>query len=180
MPKLDSFEVNLNIPLLGGIKGTWKPNKEERKAAWELYVELITRISVVELGKGKGILREALNSLYSIFGTTREILRKYGPDVAKPKKANEYSFGELSIIILNYVLRPLLEKWHPLLQEYESKRKESVSIKEHEDKWKLNSELRIELNETRKILINYSIHLAKVAKVKPLYIDNKKANRVRK
>ncbi len=172
-----SIEVNLNIPLLGGIKGTWEPNREERKAAWELYVELITRISVVELESGEGILREALSSLYSLFGITREILRKYGTSVAKPRKENEYSFGELAIIILNYVLRPLLSKWHPLLHEYESERDKDISIKEHEDKWEKNSELRKELNETRDILIVYSNHLAKVAKVKPLYKENKNANK---
>ena len=93
MPKLKSIEVNLTLPYIGGIRGDWEPNDEERKAAWELYIEFVTRISVVELKSGEGILREALNSLYSLFGITREILRKYGPDVAKPSKNNEYSFG---------------------------------------------------------------------------------------
>ncbi|RCV65836.1 hypothetical protein C5S53_01755 [Methanophagales archaeon] len=176
MPELKSIEVNLNIPLFGGIKGTWEPNDKEREAAWELYVELVTRISVVELKRGEGIVREALNSLYSLFGMTREILRKYGPDVAKPSKENEYSFGKLSFIILNYQLRPLLSKWHPLLQEYEAKKDKDISIKEHEDKWERISELREELDKTRKILIDYSKHLAKVASVVPLYKENEENN----
>jgi len=180
MPKLKSIEVNLNIPLFGGIKGTWEPNDQERRAAWELYVELVTRISVVELKGGEGILREALNSLYSLFGITREILRKYGPDVAKPSKKNKYSFGQLSIIILNYQLRPLLSKWHPQLLEYESTKEKDVSIKEHEDKWEKNAELREELDETRKILINYADHLAKVANVEPLYTASKKSIKKKK
>lgn len=174
MPKLKSIEVNLTLPYIGGIRGAWEPNDEERKAAWELYIELVTRISVVELKSGEGILREALNSLYSLFGITREILRKYGPDIAKPGKNNEYSFGKLSISILNYQLRPLLSKWHPLLQEYESKRDKKSSIKEHEDKWVKNTDLRKELDETRKILITYSNYLAKAANVNPLYTEKKK------
>jgi hypothetical protein len=166
--KLQSIKVGLDLKVLK-VEGIWTPTEKEREAAWELYVELVTRISVVELKDKEGILREALNSLYSIFSITREILRKYGPDVAIPRGENEYSFGKLAIMILNYELRPLLTKWHPLLQEYEAKRKLEVSIKEHEDNWEMNVEMRKELNETRKVLIQYSNLLAKVANVEPFY-----------
>lgn len=166
--KLQSIKVGLDLKVLK-VEGTWTPTEKEREAAWELYVELITRISVVELKDKEGILREALNSLYSIFSITREILRKYGPDVAIPRGENEYSFGKLAIMILNYELRPLLTKWHPLLQEYEAKRKPEISIKEHEDNWEMNAEMHKELNETRKVLIQYSNLLAKVANAEPLY-----------
>lgn len=47
----ESVKVKLNIPLVGGIEGTWKFDENEKKAAWEMYVELITRIPVVELKK---------------------------------------------------------------------------------------------------------------------------------
>jgi hypothetical protein len=60
-----------------------------------MYVELITRISVVELKPGEGLLREALSSLYTLFDTTRMILRKYGPSVAQPKGKDKLSFGYL-------------------------------------------------------------------------------------
>lgn len=166
--KLQSIKVGLDLKVLK-VEGTWTPTEKEREAAWELYVELITRISVVELKDKEGILREALNSLYSLFSITREILRKYGPDVAIPRGENEYSFGKLAIMILNYELRPLLTKWHPVLQEYEAKRKPEISIKEQEDNWERKAEMRKELNETRKVLIQYSNLLAKVANVEPLY-----------
>jgi len=166
--KLQSIKVGIDLKIFKA-EGIWTPTEKEREAAWELYVELVTRISVVELKDKEGILREALNSLYSIFSITREILRKYGPDVAIPRGENEYSFGKLAIMILNYQLRPLLTKWHPLLQEYEAKRNPEVSIKEHEDKWERNAEMHSELNETRKVLIQYSNLLAKVANIEPLY-----------
>ncbi|MCK4456323.1 MAG: hypothetical protein KAW39_01135 [Thermoplasmata archaeon] len=169
MPKTESVEINLKIPLFGGVKWTWTPNDAEREAAWELYVELVTRISVVELKGGEGILREALGSLYSVFSTTRGILRSHGPEVAKPRKKKEHSLGELAIIILNYQLRPLLAEWHPRLMEYESKRSDDTSAKEHEDKWECNDELRERLDETRRILIAYSDCLARIANVEPLY-----------
>lgn len=169
MVKLKSIEVYLNVPLLGGVKGTWVPSDDERLAAWELYIELVTRISVVKLETGQGILREALDSLYSLFATTRRVLRKYGPSVAVAKGKGDISLGELAIIILNYQLRPLLSEWHPRLQDYESKREADVSLGAHESGWVHNSELRKRLDETREILIAYADLLAEAAKVPPLF-----------
>ena len=108
--KLVSIKVKINIPLIGNIEATWKPNEAEMYAAWELYVELVTRVSVVEIKVEEGTLSEALNSLYSLFETTRGILKKYGPEVAHPLEKNRISFGKLAVIILNYQLRPLLAK----------------------------------------------------------------------
>ena len=38
-----------------------------------MYIELVTRIAVIELRPEEGLLREALSSLYSLFDTTRKI-----------------------------------------------------------------------------------------------------------
>lgn len=102
-----------------------------------------------------------------------EILRKYGSDVAEPHKKADLSFGYLAIIILNCQLRPVLSKWHPLLMDYEDQRKNGISIKNHEDRWEHNKELRNTLNETRKVMMQYSDYLAKVANTKSLYPDEK-------
>ena len=119
--------VTLGLPFgLGGISGSWSPDEEERKAAWEMYVELITRISVQELQPGEGLLGEALASLYTLFGTTRDILRRYGPGVAAPKKGSDLSFGIIAVRVLNEALRPLLAKWHPELAHHESLRPAEV------------------------------------------------------
>src|SRR6266536_2347761 len=55
-------QVKLTIPFVGEVSGTWVPDDAERQAAWELYVELTTRIAVVPLGPNEGLLREALSS----------------------------------------------------------------------------------------------------------------------
>jgi hypothetical protein len=49
MPKLTSVAVSLKLPFLGDINGTWEPDETEQRAAWEMYVELVTRVSLVEL-----------------------------------------------------------------------------------------------------------------------------------
>ena len=169
MAELDNIEVSIKVPFIGEIKGTWKPDEKERDAAWEMYVELVTRISIVELKPDEGILREALSSLYSIFGTTRDILRKYGPTIAQPKAESDICFGFLAVAILNTVLRPVLAKWHPILLDYENRRDPSISILEHERKWDKQEELRKVLNDVRNTLIDYAEYLAKVSKVKPLF-----------
>lgn len=164
--------VNVSLPLGNGqgLFGTWKPDKDERDAAWEMYVELVTRATVVELQPGEGLLREALASYYSLFETTRRILRDHGPAVARPKgrNRNRLSFAEIAVGVLNGSVRPLLAKWHPLLQDYESQRPPLMSPMQHERSWTLEPELRSEINRVRKILILYADLLAKIANVPQL------------
>jgi hypothetical protein len=167
--KLTSVTVKLQLPYIGAIEGNWQPDEREREAAWEMYVELITRIAVVELGPGEGLLSEALGSLYTLFEATRTILRKYGPQIAKSKGDGQLSFGYLSVAVLNGVLRPLLTTWHPLLVDYETQRSPEVSALEHERAWKRADELRDELNGAREALYEYANVLAEVAGVQPLH-----------
>jgi hypothetical protein len=171
MAKLKSVKVNISLPWIGSVEGTWEPDENERNAAWDLYVEIITRISIVELQPDEGFLKEALSSLYSIFETTRDILKKYGASVARAKGESYISFGYLAVAILNTVLRPVLAKWHPLLLDYEDRRQENVSVKEHERNWEKHEELRQVLNDVRLILIEYAKLLAQVADVPLLIIE---------
>ena len=46
MPKLTSVAVSLKLPFLGDINGTWEPDEAEQRVAWEMYVELVTRVSL--------------------------------------------------------------------------------------------------------------------------------------
>ncbi|GAA3071405.1 hypothetical protein [Streptomyces glomeratus] len=154
-----SVDVKLNLRVLE-ISGTWEPNDAERRAAWELYVELVTRVSVVPLRENDGLLREALSSLYSLFVTTREVLRTYGPEVAEPKRNGQYNFGYLAVAMLNYGLRPLLADWHPTLEDWETRRPADRSRRDHEQAWDRAGELRTALRDTRGILTAYADLLA--------------------
>jgi hypothetical protein len=140
-------------------------NSDQEAAAWEIYVELVTRISVVELGAEQGLLREALGSLHSLFGTIRAILRRHGPSVAR---AGGFEASEVSVVamaILNDVLRPLLADWHPQLLEHESRCPAGVSATEHERAWTRNGEMREALAEARVRLADYAGLLAAAAAV---------------
>lgn len=170
MQKPDSVKVSLKLPFIGGIEGNWEFDEKEKEAAWEMYVELVTRISVVKLEYDEGLLREALSSLHTLFSTTRNILRQYGPSIATPKGEENLSFGYIAIVILNTLIRPVLSKWHPLLLDYESK-KGNISPLEHERNWDKHDELRDVLEEVRMKLIEYANLLSKVAGVPSLIIE---------
>ncbi|GEC04157.1 hypothetical protein SSP24_18120 [Streptomyces spinoverrucosus] len=157
--------AKLTIPFVGEISGTWEPADAERSAAWELYLELITRVSVEELDADEGLLREALSSLYTFFNTTREILRRYGPDVAPPLAPGHVSFGVLAVTVLNRVLRPLLTSWHPRLAAYESQRPPSRDPVAHERQWEHSADLRAEIAAVRRTLASLARTLQVVAGV---------------
>ena len=153
-------KVSVSLPFGIGA-AEWEADQTERRAAWSLYVELVTRIAVDTLDTEQGLLREALNSLYSLFETTREILKEAGPDVG----ASRQSVGGIAIAVLNKGLRPFLTNWHPRLQVWEAKRSAEVSLAEHEQQWSEISELRKELESLRQDLSQYAIALAEIAEV---------------
>ncbi len=153
-------KVAVNLPFeLGSFE--WEIDPVEREAAWELYIELMTRSAVQPLDPGQGLLREALDSLYSLFATTRAVLRKAGPNVGVARR----SVGGLALAVLNNGLRPFLVRWHPLLQSWEAQRPRALSIRQHEDHWHDAPAMRAELEALRKELAVYAEALATIAGV---------------
>jgi hypothetical protein len=154
-------KVSVSLPFGIG-SAEWQADSTERNAAWSLYVELVTRIAVQPLEIDQGTVREALNSLYSLFSSTREILRTAGPDVG----ASHNSVGGIAISVLNNGLRPFLSKWHPLLQVWEAGRPPGLSPMEHEKNWTEGPEIRNELSALLVNLEKYANALAEIAGVK--------------
>lgn len=164
MPKRDPAKlkkVSVSIPFGIG-SAEWEADLTERKAAWSLYIELVTRIAIHPLEINEGVLREALTSLHGLFATTREILKAAGPDVG----ASHDSVGGIAIAVLTDGLRPFLAKWHPRLQAWEAQRPPHLSPKEHEQQWSEEPKLRAELESLRKELEQYANALAIIAGVK--------------
>ena len=166
MPRLVNVKLDLKLPGIGGIQGTWEPDESEVRAAWELYVEMVTRTPLGDLSTQEGSTREALNSIYSLFDTTRVILRSYGPSVAKPGGGRGLSFGYLAVSMLNLVLRPLLTKWHPRLQGWER-----MNLDTPESEWPDRSKFLENLDLVRERLEQYSGLFAEVAGVPELLIE---------
>lgn len=163
MPRFDPTrlkKVSFSLPFsIGSVE--WEVDPTERRAAWSLYVELVTRIAVQPLEVDEGLLREALTSLYNLFPVTRQVLKEAGPDVG----ASRDSVGGIAIAVLNNGLRPFLSKWHPLLQTWEAQRPANKSPKEHECHWSEEPRLRGELEWLRRDLEQYANALAVIAGV---------------
>ena len=150
------------------VSGVWTPAPLEREAAGELYVELATRITTVEQKPGAGIVREELNSIYSLFACTRDILRKYGPELAPRGRAGGVTFAGIAVEMVNTVLRPLLTKWHPALAEWEATRLPGTSVVVHERGWEQIDVLRTEVAETRQVLLDLAAELHDAMRIEPL------------
>ncbi|MCM3689051.1 hypothetical protein [Kocuria rosea] len=166
-------EVNAEIGLpwgLGKVGGTWRPDDAERAAAWEMLVELSTRVALAELRPGEGLLREALSSHYALFGVTRDLLRRHGVATARPNFVQEgtVSFAALSISMLNGAIRPLLAYWHPVLRDYEERKPWEVSSIDWERQWDKAEVLRKELADVRSTLMAYAGLIADVCDARPV------------
>jgi hypothetical protein len=158
--KVKATKLTVGLPFnLGQLE--FELDEVQQRAAWELYVELTTRITVQPLDPNEGLMREAMSSLYSIFGATREILREAGPSVAQGPN----SFGPMAIEVLNKGLRPFLAKWHPSLLAYEQKRPLEVSTRDHERLWDKAPEFYEELAKVQEQMMIYAEALGKIARV---------------
>jgi hypothetical protein len=133
---------------VGFLEAEFAPRDPDRSAAWDLYVELLTRITTQYLPPEVGDERTALDSVYAIFPLTREILRKHG--------SGSGEFAKLAIPILNQIVRPFTAKWHRL----------SLSGAFKDKAHRL--EFRKDLSALQPILRHYTAALADMAAVEDL------------
>lgn len=126
----------------------WTPKAADKNAAWALYVELLTRITTQPLPIQHGDEKTALDSVYSLFATTREVIREYGPECI--------NFTKIAIVVLNQVIRPFTAKWHrkSLAGDFENDTERAV--------------FRNELAALQEELRKYSQMLADIADVEDL------------
>ena len=110
-------KVKLNLAVLATEVSFKDADKD---AAWELYIEMLTRIVTQPLPSEAGDEKTALDSVYSLFSITRQILRQHGRQTI--------NFSKVAVPVLNQVVRPFTAKWHKESLagafERESKRKE--------------------------------------------------------
>jgi hypothetical protein len=99
----DMTSLKINTPFL---EMEWKPQDEDKAAAWELYIELLTRIATQPLNETHGDEKTALESVFSLFNITRQVL--------KNNTRNCTEFAKIAVVVLNQVVRPFTAKWHHL------------------------------------------------------------------
>lgn len=150
-------ELTVRIPQFSDL--TFVVDDDARLVAWRLYVEVSTRISTQPLASDEGLLREALNSLYSLFTTTRKLLKASRPTAREAK--GEQSVEHFAISMLNNELRPFLSKWHPRLERFEDANPDSP-----EAAWEFNDQCRTELARVSANTLQYAFAFARLAGVR--------------
>ncbi len=138
-------KIKVKTPIL---ELDWAPNDPDKDAAWELYIELLTRITTQRLPKQHGNEKTALDSVHSLFKTTREVLKKKGRECVQ--------FTRIAVIVLNQIVRPFTAKWHNLSLEGAFEDIEKCKI------------FRSELAKLQNDLVNYTQMLADMANVEDL------------
>lgn len=157
--------IRIDVAIAHGsdsIGGPWHPSETECRAAWELTVELTTRVPVIPLRDEEGLLEEALLSLANLFGATRMILRQHGPVVAE-HRPGELSFAVLAGLMLNQVVRPVTAYWHPRLSEYVETRPSGTSRAERESVWPEREQLRHVLRSLGQTLSEFAEYFARAS-----------------
>ena len=141
------------------------------RAAWEIYIELVTRVPLGTLEEDGGILREALSSLHPLLPTIRTILRQLGPMKMRSDAELTQSCSYLAVSMLNVTLRPFLSKWHPLLKDYQERRPAAAGILEYEQHWQYYRQFRQEMSTLRKALLDDARGFAQIAGTPSLIIN---------
>ncbi|MBP0456479.1 tetratricopeptide repeat protein [Streptomyces montanisoli] len=131
------------------------PSPVERAAAFDLQVELVTRVGVQPLDADDGSLREALTSLHSLFATTREVLHRVAAESPPPS-----ALPRIALLLSNQHLRPFLATWHAALREHEDTRPPGRGTIEHERLWTRAVDMRTQLADLRAPLSSTAEELA--------------------
>ncbi len=97
----DMTNLKINLQFL---EMEWSPQEADKNAAWELYIEMLTRVSTQYLDPKDGDEATALQSIHKLFDLTRNIIKKHGRECIE--------FTKIAIIVLNQIIRPFTAKWH--------------------------------------------------------------------
>jgi hypothetical protein len=125
----------------------WQPRDEDKDAAWELYIELITRVATQHLDPDTGEEPAALASIHELFDLTRDVIKRHGRYCI--------NFTRIAVVVLNQRVRPFTAKWHCLMQAGDLNTEQRTAF-------------RAELRELQTDLRNYTHLLAELAAVEDL------------
>jgi hypothetical protein len=144
LEKWDLTLLKIRTPFL---EMDWQPKDEDKTAAWELYVELITRAATQGLDPDEGDEAAALASVHQLFPLTRDTIKRNGRYCI--------NFTRIAVVVLNQKVRPFTARWHPrvLAGPFDAAARDAF---------------RAELGTLQKDLRNYTRLLADMAAVEDL------------
>jgi hypothetical protein len=129
---------------------TFAPADEatDRTLAWEMQVELASRIATAPLPPGQGRLRDELNSLRRLLDEVPAALRRASPECSRPRGDNQPTTAAM-VIGIHERLLPFLRRYHASLQSWEMSAGDPSSP-EREQSWPDNGAFRRDLAELQR------------------------------
>jgi hypothetical protein len=104
LTKSGAKELYRELGLPEGFSDRWVATKEDKEFAWDLYTELRSRIITQPLHFLHGHESAALKSIHELFPYIRNLIHDKGVQAANS--------AELSLAMINKVIRPFTAKWH--------------------------------------------------------------------
>lgn len=142
----------------------WKlaSSGSQRRVAWALFVEIVTRIATWPMSDDAGDDGAALKSLHDLFQTTRKAITEMEPTRILPSRNK--MFGDTvetyALSMLNIDIRPFLSKWHPLWDAWKSENGEA-----HCRSWEQHTAFRAELRDLQTKMQERAKGLGEIAEV---------------
>ncbi len=94
-------QLKISVPFL---EMEWGPSDADKNAAWELYIELLTRTPLDAGFEDELEPKTTLDTAYSLMPVIREIIKRNGKECTE--------FAKIAIIVVQQVIRPFLARWH--------------------------------------------------------------------
>jgi len=156
--RLRTFEVDNAEIGLGSHKLRLKPNDLDRQIIYKIWVELSTRKIGIEINLEDDVIVEVYDSWYSFF----QIVRDHLKDVPASKfhRQDTQKIIELSMQILNDVIRPHLTKWQARFRWwYDNRLKDGkysdINPQDIQKEFPAFAELETDMLDVNKRLISY-------------------------
>ncbi|MEM7394278.1 MAG: hypothetical protein AAF492_18215, partial [Verrucomicrobiota bacterium] len=125
----------------------WAPTEEDKSAAWEIYIQLSSRITIQTMSSDQGDDKTALTSVYKLFPLAREIFARHG--------RRSSNLATLVLTFLNQRVRDFTTHWHGKVTD-----DENLFDHDHE-----HENFRTELERVRKSCVRLAKALADIAEV---------------
>lgn len=121
--QIDEAEIGI-----GSSKVKIRPNREDLKIAYQLWVELKTRKLGITIDESNDIIHELYNSWYEFFGITRELIKAIPAEKIR-LSADTRALVELAMKVLNEGLRPHLTMWNSRYRRWYAQKSEEEAMK---------------------------------------------------
>lgn len=156
---LDEWYVKeIQINTLGH---NWKlvNSGSQRRIAWTIFVEAVTRITTQPMNDDQGDNGVALKSLYDFFQDTRQIIANMEATSIMPSTRKSLDTVETyALAMLNQDIRPFLSKWHPIWDVWRKLNSNAPS-----SNWERHTEFRADLKTLQSKMLERVIGLGIIA-----------------